>query len=113
MRSIEEIVRTILNSDALMEKVNHVVEIERMKYNRGWSTETDIDNFSPIGFRKVVTSAMNLLGLPNESGEVDIASVCLTVNTSFLTQLLLLKMITVLSTTSHFVKNGLSEPLVL
>ena len=73
MRSIEEIVRTILNSDALMEKVNHVVEIERMKYNRGWSTETDIDNFSPIGFRKVVTSAMNLLGLPNESGEVDIA----------------------------------------
>ena len=35
MRSIEEIVRTILNSDALMEKVNHVVEIERMKYNRG------------------------------------------------------------------------------
>lgn len=30
-----------------------------------------------------------------------------------LTQLLLLKMITVLSTTSHFVKNGLSEPLVL
>ena len=50
MRSIEEIVRTILNSDALMEKVNHVVEIERMKYNRGWSTETDIDNFSPIGF---------------------------------------------------------------
>ncbi len=28
MRSIEEIVRTILNSDALMEKVNHVVEIE-------------------------------------------------------------------------------------
>ena len=51
MRSIEEIVRTILNSDALMEKVNHVVEIERMKYNRGWSTETDIDNFSPIGFR--------------------------------------------------------------
>lgn len=74
MRSIEEIVRTILNSDALMEKVNHVVEIERMKYNRGWSTETDIDNFSPIGFRKVVTSAMNLLGLPNESDEVDIAS---------------------------------------
>ena len=66
MRSIEEIVRTILNSDALMEKVNHVVEIERMKYNRGWSTETDIDNFSPIGFRKVVTSAMNLLGLPSE-----------------------------------------------
>lgn len=74
MRSIEEIVRTILNSDALMEKVNHVVEIERMKYNCGWSTETDIDNFSPIGFRKVVTSAMNLLGLPNESDEVDIAS---------------------------------------
>ena len=74
MRSIEEIVRTILNSDALMEKVNHVVEIERMKYNRGWSTETDIDNFSPIGFRKVVTSAMNLLGLQNESDEVDIAS---------------------------------------
>lgn len=74
MRNIEEIVRTILNSDALMEKVNHVVEIERMKYNRGWSTETDIDNFSPIGFRKVVTSAMNLLGLPNESDEVDIAS---------------------------------------
>lgn len=74
MRNIEEIVRTILNSDALMEKVNHVVEIERMKYNRGWSTETDIDNFSPIGFRKVVTSAMNLLGLQNESDEVDIAS---------------------------------------
>lgn len=70
----KEIVEFILNNDDLMENVNEVVKIERRKYFGGWSTEEDIDKFAPIGFRKVVTSAMNLLGLPNEFDEVDIAS---------------------------------------